>query len=106
MQADDPRELSGPVGDEERDDQVAPRGGQPVADDRAERRRVDVAAGQHRARRALAADAAGDERRDGRGAGTLDDELRALEEEHDRLGDLLVVDDDDVVEQLVEDRAR
>ena len=37
-------------------------------------------------------------------AGALDDELRALEQQHDRLRDLLVVDDDDVVEQIGEDR--
>ena len=39
-------------------------------------------------------------------AGALDDELRALEQQRDRLADLLVVDDDELVEQLVEDRHR
>ena len=41
-----------------------------------------------------------------RGARPFHDELRALEQEHDRLGDLFVLDMDDVVEQLVEDRHR
>ena len=42
----------------------------------------------------------------GRGAGALDEQLRPLEQEHDRLADLLVRDGDDLVEQLAEDRGR
>ena len=55
--------------------------------------------------RARAADLAGEQRRDAGRARALDDELRALEQEHDRLADLLVADLDELVEQLVEDRA-
>ena len=46
------------------------------------------------------------QRRDPDGAGALDDELRPLEQQHDRLGDVVAGDLDDVVEQLVEDRRR
>ena len=104
--ADDPRELARAVRDQKRDDEVPTRGGQPVADDRVERGRVDVPAREDRAHRTFAADAPGEERGDRRGARSLDDELHTLEQEDDRLRDLLVVDDDHVVEQVVEDRPR
>ena len=39
-----------------------------------------------------------------RRARALDDQLRALEQEHDRMADLLVGDRDDVVEQVAQDR--
>ena len=40
------------------------------------------------------------------GAGALDDELDALEEQHDRLADLLVADGDDLVEEVLDERRR
>ena len=46
------------------------------------------------------------ERRDRRCAGALDDQLRPLEEEDKRLGYLLVVDHDELVHELGDDRAR
>ena len=52
----------------------------------------------------VARDLAGEQRGDRRGAGALDEELRPLEQQHDRVADLLVGDGDDVVEQLLEDR--
>ncbi len=44
---------------------------------------------------------AAEQRGDRRGARALDDELRALEQQRDRLGDLLVLDVHDVVEEVV-----
>ena len=43
---------------------------------------------------------AGEQRGDRRGAGALDEQLRPLEQQHDRVADLLVGDGDDLVEQL------
>ena len=48
----------------------------------------------------------GEQRRDADRACALDDELRALEQQHDRLADLLVRDGDQVVEHVVEDAHR
>ena len=51
-------------------------------------------------------DLAGEQRRDRGRAGALDDQLRALEQEHHRLGDLVVGDRDDLVEVGGEQRPR
>ena len=98
------RELPRPVRNEDLHDEVAPRDGEPEADDGAQRGGVDVPTSEHRRDEPLAAGAAGEDRGHRRRSGALDDELRALEQQHDRLRDLLVVDHDDVVEQVAEDR--
>ena len=100
------RELARPVGHAAAHDEVAPRNREPVAHHRDEQRRVDVAAGEHRHDAAGAADLAGEQRRDADRARAFDDELRALEQQHDRLADLLVGDGDDVVEHAVENAHR
>ena len=79
-------QLARPVGHARAHDEVAARERQPVAHDRDQQRRVDVAAREHgddrrRSRRPCREQ----ERRDADGARALDDELRALEQEHDRL---------------------
>ena len=102
--ADDVRELARPVGDHDADDEVAARRGEAEARHRHQRRRVDVAAREHGADGSVARDEAAEQGRDGRGAGALDDELRALEQEDDRLRDGLVLDDDHLVEEVAEDR--
>src|SRR5438552_3323254 len=78
----------------------------PVPRQRVEERRVDVAAGEQRHDRPAAADLAGQKRRDADRARTLDDQLRALEQVHDRLADLLVRNSDQVVDHTVEDAHR
>ena len=99
-------QLARPVGDARADDEVAPRDREPVTHDRDEQRRVDVAAGEHDRDGAGTADLAREQRGDADRAGTLDDELRPLEQQHDRLADLLVGHVDHVVEQRVEDAHR
>ena len=47
-----------------------------------------------------------EQRGDADRAGALDEQLRALEQERDRVADLVVVDDDEVVEQPAEDLHR
>ena len=70
------------------------------AGDRGEQARVDVAAGEHRDRRPLAARRAParQQRGDADRARALDDELGALHQQHHRLGGLVLLHDDDVVE--------
>ena len=46
------------------------------------------------------------ERRDPDRAGTLDDELRPLQQQHDRVGDRVLVDLDHVVDQAARAAAR
>ena len=93
-------QLARAVGRLRAHDEVAARGGQPVAHDR--RSAASGRCCRRRARRspARAADLPGEQRRDADRARALDDELRALEQQHDRLADLLVRDRDDVVEQI------
>jgi len=55
---------------------------------------------------AAAADLACQQCRDRRSSRAFDDQLRAFEQQRDRLGDFLVGNVHDVVEQLVEDRHR
>ena len=86
--------------------QIAARDGQSVTHDRDEHGRVDVAAGEDRHRGARPTVLAGQQRRDADRPGSLDHELRALEQQHDRLADLLVRHRDDVVEQILEQRHR
>ena len=76
---------------------------QPVAHDLDQERRVDVAAGEERADLVLASRLAGEHGSDRRRAGPLDQELGPLEQEHDRVADLLVRDGDDVVERVAQD---
>ena len=52
----------------------------------------------------VAADLPGEERGDADGAGALDEQLRPLEQQRDRLADLVVGHVDEVVEQPAEDR--
>ena len=61
---------------------------------------------EDRHRRARSARPAGEERGDADRPGAFDHELRALEQQHDRLADLLVRDGDDVVQQVLEERHR
>ena len=100
------QQLARMVGDARSQHEEASGARQPVPHHRHEQRRVDVAAGEQCAHIARAADLPCEQRGDRGRAGTFDDELRALEQQRDRLGDLLVVDVDDLVEQLVEDRHR
>ena len=57
-------------------------------------------------RSVVAGDATCEESRERRGSGALDDELRPLGQEHDRLADLLVGDGDDRLEQASEQARR
>ncbi len=96
----------GPVGDHDRDHEVPAARRQPVPHDRDQRRRIDVAAGEHgRGEAPSEPDAAREERGDRapRPAPSTTSFARSSEQ-HDRARDLLVVDDDDVVEQLAQDR--
>src|SRR6185436_9055323 len=102
-QPHDVRELAGAVRDQQRDDEVAPGCRHPVADHRTHRGRVDVPAREERTHRPVAGNPAGEDGGHRSGAGALRHELRPLEQQHDRLRDLLVVDDDHLVHQLVED---
>ena len=69
--------------------------------------RVDVPAREHdRDRAASGADPIGEEGSHADRSGTLDDELRALEQQDDRLADLIVRHGDDVVTGTIEDRHR
>ena len=88
------------------DDEEAARLRQPVPHHLDQQRRVDVAAGEDHAGLVVPGHLAREQGGDRRGARALDEQLRALEQEHDRVADLLVGDGDDVVEQLVEDRGR
>jgi hypothetical protein len=69
---------------------------------------VDVAAGEHDDRRALAGglDERGEQRRDADRAGSLDDELRALHQDHHRLGRVLLADHHDLVDPARDQRQR
>ena len=99
-------QLPRPVGDSRADDEVAAGEREPVPHDLDQQGRVDVAAGEERGHRAGSADPPGEQGRDRCGARTLDDELDALEEQHDRLADLLVADGDDLVEEVLDERRR
>ena len=97
-------QLARPVREARAQDEIAAGEREPVPHDRDQQRRVDVPAGEDGDHRAAAAHAVGEQRRDRRRARALDHELRALEQEDDRLADLLVGHDDDVVEDLAQDR--
>ena len=99
-------QLARPVGQTAADHEDPSGERQPVAHHRDQQRRIDVPARQQRAHRALAVDLAGQQRRDADRAGALDHQLRAFEQQRDRLADLLVADLDQLVEQVVEDRHR
>ena len=99
-------ELARAVGDQKRHGEVAAVDREAPPGHRDERRRVDVAAGQDGADVPLTRDEPGEQRRHRRRARALDDELRALEQEHDRLRDRLVLDGDDLVQQVAHDRGR
>jgi hypothetical protein len=99
-------ELARPVGNARPHDEVAAADRQPVTHHGDQQRRVDVAAGEEHAHRPFAADLPRQERGEPGRSRALDDELRPLEQEQDRLRDLLVADVDDVVQELVEDPPR
>ena len=99
-------QLARPVVEAAPHDQVAAGRGQPMPHDRDQHGRVDVAAGEDRDRRAFAAGLAGQQRGDTHRARALDHQFRALEQQHDRAADLVVVDRDQVVEHVLEDGAR
>ena len=99
-------ERAGAVGDARAHDEVTPGERQPVAHDRDQERRVDVPARKQRAHLAVAARLAREQRGDRRGAGALDNELRAFEQQVIASADLFVLDVHEVVEQVVEDRHR
>jgi hypothetical protein len=106
-QREEPHELAGPVRNAGANDEVAAADRQAVAHDRDEQRGVDVPAGEDDRDWARgAAHLAGEQRRDADGAGALDHELGALEQEDDRFADGFVVDVHQVVEDVVEDRHR
>ena len=90
----------GPIGQTRADDEVAARERQPVAHDLDQKGRVDVPAGEDRDSTPVSFHATREQRGDRRRARALDDQLCALEEQEDRLTDLLVGDGDDVVEQI------
>ena len=77
-----------------------------MPEDGEQERRIDVPAREERAHRALSLRLAREQRSDPDGAGAFDEELRALEQERDRLADLLVGHLDDLVERLLEDAHR
>ncbi len=87
------------------DDEIATGGGEAVAHHGDEHRRVDVPAREHAHSGAGTAGLAGEQRGDRHRPGALDDELDALQQEHDRLADLVVGDGHDVVQDVGEDRA-
>ena len=99
----------GPVGDHGGEHHPAARRGLAEADALREERGVDVAAGQHGADVAVVAapftqpciSAATRHR-----AGALDDELRALQQQHHRLGHLVVGDRHDLVDVALDERQR
>ena len=72
-----------------------------------DQRQVDVAAGQDRHRRAggRGLHRAGHQGGHAHGAGALDQQLRALEQEHHRLGDVLLAHGHQVAQVLFEQRA-
>ena len=97
-------ELSRTVGDERPEREEAARLGQAVAHHGDERRRVDVPSGEDHRDGARSGDAAGEHRGKPDGAGALDEQLRALQAQDERLRDLLVRDGDGVVQRALEDR--
>ena len=87
------RELARPVEHARAQDEVAAGEREPAPHHLHHERRVDVAAGEEREHRpGAAADEALEDRGDADRARALDDELRPLGEEDDRLRDLLVLD--------------
>ena len=101
-----PPELSGPIGDARPDDEVTAGPGEgDIAPPRISRLASMLPPERTAQAGPVAWNLPGQQRRDGRGAGTLDDELRALEQQHDRVRDLLVRHGHDRLEALLEDRA-
>ena len=97
-------QLAGPVGNEQPDREEAARLGEPMAKHRDERRGVDVPSREHDRDRARAGHATGEERSQADRSRSLDEELRPLDAEDERLRDLLVRNRDGVVEHALEDR--
>ena len=83
-------QLAGTVAEPRADDEEAARLRQPVAHHLDQQRRVDVAAGEEDADLVLPARLAGEHGGDRGRAGALDQQLRPLEQEHDRVADLVV----------------
>ncbi len=100
-QAKQLREAAGSVGHAGEDPHAPPLLGFVAQQQRGEQPAVDVAARDDRDRGALdRAERAAHQRRHGDRAGALGDELRVLGEEHHRVGDLLLADGQQLVEQL------
>ena len=94
-------EPAGPVGDDREDAQAAPDRGLVAARERARagrRRRCRRRARRPSRPRGAGSPARASQRRDADRARALDDELRALHQQHHRLGGVLLADDDDVVD--------
>ena len=98
-------ETARPVEQRDREAQPAVAGHEALLDDALDEAHVDVAAGeQAHDVFALHIDLALEHGGHGRGAGGLDDLLAALHEQEHRLGDLEIVDGDDVVGVFLDER--
>ena len=98
-------EAAGPVEQRDREAQPAVAGHEALLDDALDEAHVDVAAGeQAHDVFALHVDLALEHGGHGRGAGGLDDLLAALHEQEHGLGDLKIVDGDDVVGVFLDER--
>ncbi len=100
-------QAAGTVGDAREEPQAPSGRGLVAAGDRGQQPGVDVAAGEHDDGGALARrpDDALQQRGDADRAGALDDELGPLQQPHDRLGDLLVADHAQLVDESLDQRA-
>ena len=97
-----PGQRTGPVGDPDAEGQVAPAGRHAVPDDAEQQQRIDVATGQHGDDRRLERRRVGENRGDTGSTRRLDDELGPLEQQHQRPGEPVLADGDDVVAQRLD----
>ncbi len=102
------RQRPGTVGDDGEHPQAPADRGLVAAREQRQQSGVDVATGEHDDRRAGGCrprEACG-QRGDADRAGAFDDELRALHEQHHRLGGVLLADDDHIVDPARDERQR
>ena len=99
----DAGELSRPVWQRNADRQITTGSRETVRDDALQQQGVDVPPGEHGQRLAGAADLAGEDRGDADSARRLHDDLRLLEQNEDRPGDVVVADRDDLVDEVLDD---
>ena len=103
----DPGEFSRQVAQFDRQPREPPRARHAALDDRGQYQRIDVAAAQHQPDLASGESAGGaEQRRQPRRARAFDDRFLDLEQHHDRLLEIALADQHDVVDQLAHDRQR